>query len=143
VQRRAIAAGTWERDAAAARLRREMTFEEYARSWLRDRSLKPRTRDGYRHLLERYLLPDPHLPRRPDSTAPARGAGFEGIKPAGAHVPPQVVAADEAVSSGRIDPLRRLVDGDRWDELERRFDQVMAVKGFEVDDRQACGRAAW
>lgn len=65
------------------------------------------------------------------------GAGFEGIKPAGAHVPPQVVAADEAVSLGRIDPLRGLVDDDRWDELERRFDQVVALKGFDVDDLAA------
>jgi len=31
------------------------TFEEYARQWLADRSLKPRTREGYEHLLRRYL----------------------------------------------------------------------------------------
>lgn len=57
-QQRMITDGTWERDAASARLRREMTFEEFATTWLRDRPLKPRTRDGYRHLFERYLLPD-------------------------------------------------------------------------------------
>lgn len=65
------------------------------------------------------------------------GAHFDGIKPAGAHVPPQVVAADEALSSGRIDPLRGLVDDERWDELERRFDRAMALKGFDVDDLAA------
>ncbi len=61
------------------------------------------------------------------------GAGFDGIKPTGAHVPPQVVAADEALSIGRIDPLRGLVDDERWDELERRFDRAVALKGFDVD----------
>jgi hypothetical protein len=65
------------------------------------------------------------------------GAGFDGIKPTGAHVPPQVVAADEALSSGRIDPLRGLVEDERWDELERRFDHAVALKGFDVDDLAA------
>lgn len=62
------------------------------------------------------------------------GAGFDGIKPAGAHVPPQVVAADEALSLGRIDPLRGLVEDERWDELVRRFDQAVTLKEFDVDD---------
>jgi hypothetical protein len=65
------------------------------------------------------------------------GAGFDGIKPTGAHVPPQVVAADEALSLGRIDPLCGLVDDERWDELERRFDQAVALKGFDVNDLAA------
>jgi hypothetical protein len=65
------------------------------------------------------------------------GAGFDGIKPTGAQVPPQVVAADQALSLGRIDPLRGLVDDERWDELERRFDQAVALKDFDVDDLAA------
>lgn len=65
------------------------------------------------------------------------GAGFDGIKPTGALVPPQVVAADEALSSGRIDPLRGLVEDGRWDELVRRFDRAVALKDFDVDDLAA------
>jgi hypothetical protein len=65
------------------------------------------------------------------------GAGFDGIKPTGAQVPPQVVAADQALSLGRIDPLRGLVEDGRWDELERRFDQAVALKDFDVDDLAA------
>lgn len=34
-----------------------VSFEAYARTWLRDRRLKPRTREGYEHLLRRYLVP--------------------------------------------------------------------------------------
>jgi hypothetical protein len=62
------------------------------------------------------------------------GAGFDGIKPTGAHVPAQVVAADEALATGKIDPLRGLVAAERWDELERRFDRAVALKGFDIDD---------
>ncbi len=34
-----------------------LTFDAYATQWLRERALKPRTREGYEHLLGRYLLP--------------------------------------------------------------------------------------
>lgn len=34
------------------------TFGEFARQWLADRSLNPRTREGYEHLLRRYLEPE-------------------------------------------------------------------------------------
>lgn len=62
------------------------------------------------------------------------GAGFSGLAPAGAGVDPRVVAADEALELGSIEPLRGLVDEDRWDELERRFDHAIALKGFDPDD---------
>lgn len=65
------------------------------------------------------------------------GAAFDGIKPAGTQVPPQVVAADEALATGSIDPLRGLVADERWDELERRFDRAVALQGFDVDDLAA------
>ncbi len=35
----------------------KVTFELYAEAWLRDRDLKPRTRQHYRSLLDRQLLP--------------------------------------------------------------------------------------
>ncbi|KAB7744469.1 hypothetical protein GA707_07555 [Nostocoides sp. F2B08] len=92
------------------------------------RDLSPQARD----LADRYFLDVLIRVHRA-----GEGAGFEGIKPAGAHVPPQVVAAEEALSLGRIDPLRGLVDDDRWDELERRFDQAVALKGFDVDNLAA------
>ena len=34
-----------------------LTFDAYSAQWLRERALKPRTREGYEHLLGRYLLP--------------------------------------------------------------------------------------
>ena len=65
------------------------------------------------------------------------GAGFDGIKPTGTQLPPEVVAADECLVVGNIEPLRGLIPDDRWDELERRFDVALAKKDFDVDDLDA------
>lgn len=92
------------------------------------RDLSPEARD----LADRYFLDVLVRVHRA-----GEGAGFDGIKPAGALVPPQVVAADEALAAGRIDPLRGLVDDERWDELERRFDRAVALRDFDVDDLAA------
>ena len=92
------------------------------------RGLSPEARD----LADRYFLDVLVRVHRA-----GEGAGFDGIKPAGTHVPPQVVAADAALESGRIDPLRGLVDDERWGELERRFDVAVALKDFDVDDLAA------
>lgn len=89
------------------------------------RNLSPEARD----LADRYFL---DLLIRIHRAG--EGAGFDGIKPAGADVPPQVVAADQALDSGSIDPLRGLVADERWEELERRFDRAVALKNFDVDD---------
>lgn len=68
------------------------------------------------------------------------GASYDGIKPIGTHVPPQVRAADEALERGNIEPLRGLIDKDRWAELERRFKQAVALKGFDIDDLMGARR---
>ncbi len=34
-----------------------MTVEAFATDWVENRPLKPRTREGYGHLLRRYLVP--------------------------------------------------------------------------------------
>lgn len=65
------------------------------------------------------------------------GAGFDGIKPTGTDVPPQVVAADAALEAGAIDVLRGLVPDERWPELEKRFAEVLARTGYDVDDLDA------
>jgi hypothetical protein len=89
------------------------------------RELSPEARD----LADRYFLDVLVRVHRV-----GEGAGFDGIKPSGADVPPQVVAADEALESGSIDPLRGLVADERWAELERRFGRAVARKDFDVDD---------
>jgi integrase len=59
VERGLISSGKWSPPAFRRRGGSEsVTFETYSRVWLRDRRLKPRTREGYEHLLQRYLLPE-------------------------------------------------------------------------------------
>ncbi len=65
------------------------------------------------------------------------GAGFDGIKPTGTQLPPQVVAADAALETGSIAPLRGLIPAGRWAELERRFTNALAKKEYDVDDLPA------
>lgn len=65
------------------------------------------------------------------------GAGYDGIKPVGSDVPAQVRAADEALAQGIIEPLRGLIDAERWPELENRFDKAIALKNLDDNDLPA------
>ena len=65
------------------------------------------------------------------------GAGFDGIKPTGTELAPEVIAADAALEAESLDPLRGLIADERWDELERRFAVVLDEKDFDVDDLDA------
>lgn len=65
------------------------------------------------------------------------GAAYDGIKPAGTVIPAQVRAADEALERGSIEPLRSLIETERWAELEKRFMRALALKNFDVDDLAA------
>ncbi|HEY3530385.1 MAG TPA: site-specific integrase [Nocardioides sp.] len=60
-ERRLVASGAWSSPKARAEARyrgpKSLTFGEYADAWLRDRTLKPRTRSHYRSLLDRQLFP--------------------------------------------------------------------------------------
>src|SRR6478736_173253 len=56
-ERNLVASGRWESPVSRMQTRTASSFSSYARRWLQDRPLKPRTKDGYEHLLERYLLP--------------------------------------------------------------------------------------
>lgn len=57
-ERRLISAGTWVSPAArkAAKLA-PVTFGEFAQTWMQDRPLKPRTKQHYRTLLDKHILP--------------------------------------------------------------------------------------
>lgn len=54
-----LAAGTWASPAArrTAASTKALTFGAYAERWLERRDLKPRTRDHYRSLLDRQIIP--------------------------------------------------------------------------------------
>ncbi|PKW26616.1 tyrosine-type recombinase/integrase [Phycicoccus duodecadis] len=56
LERQRVAGGDWQRPKPS---RREppTTFGSYASTWVSTRELKPKTREGYEHLLKRYLDP--------------------------------------------------------------------------------------
>ena len=55
-----VSVGRWQspaQRAEAAKPKPRQALTSYADSWLEGRDLKPKTREGYEHLLRRYLLP--------------------------------------------------------------------------------------
>ncbi len=67
------------------------------------------------------------------------GAAYTGLKPAG-HTEPPVAAADQAIATGRLQPLTRLIGERTQQGLQRHFDQTLAKKKHGPED-VAAGRA--
>jgi hypothetical protein len=108
------------------------TMEDEARLAF-DQALKVRTLGvDAAELADRYFLETLVRVHRA-----GEGAGFDGLKPTGTQLPLQVVTADQSIEEESIEPLRGLIPEDRWPELERRFDNALAKKEFDVDDLEA------
>jgi hypothetical protein len=67
------------------------------------------------------------------------GAAYTGLKPAG-KVEPPVAAADNAIESGKLQPLATLVAERMEKGLHGHFDRVMEKKRYDLKDVEA-GRA--
>lgn len=67
------------------------------------------------------------------------GAPYAGLKPAG-QIEPPVAAADQALASGRLDNVARLVSSHIEEGLHKHFEQVVARKKYDPNDVEA-GRA--
>lgn len=67
------------------------------------------------------------------------GAGYTGLKPAGSVEPP-VAAADQAIESGKLQGLAKIISDRNEKGLHGHFEQVMAKKKYHPDDVEA-GRA--
>lgn len=61
------------------------------------------------------------------------GVAFDGVKPHGWPVDERVKAADQSIALGKLEPLKGLVEPDKWPELQRRFQKVMSLKDFDVN----------
>lgn len=61
------------------------------------------------------------------------GVAFDGVKPHGWPVDERVKAADRSIALGNLEPLKGLVEPDKWPELQRRFQKVMSLKDFDVN----------
>jgi hypothetical protein len=67
------------------------------------------------------------------------GMPFTGLKPAGTPVNEKILAADKAIAVGNLSPLTDLVPKEEQAELKKRFDKVMSLRQFDVND-VAAGR---
>lgn len=65
------------------------------------------------------------------------GAPYTGLKPSGTPVDEKVLAADESIAVGNLSPLENLVEEEQKTELQERFENVMTLKDFDVNDVEA------
>ena len=67
------------------------------------------------------------------------GEPFTGVKPAGTPIDEKIMAADKSIEIGNFSPLEGRVSKDDLPELKKRFDKVIALKNFDVNN-VAAGR---
>lgn len=65
------------------------------------------------------------------------GMTFTGVKPSGTPIDENILAADQSISSGNLSVLEDLVPKDRVAELKNRFDKVMSLKNYDVNNVRA------
>lgn len=65
------------------------------------------------------------------------GVPYTGIKPEGTPVDEKVMAADRSIELGNLSPLEGLVTKNNLPELTKRFNKVMSLKNFDVNNVEA------
>ncbi|MCK9400672.1 MAG: DUF6448 family protein [Bacteroidales bacterium] len=65
------------------------------------------------------------------------GVPFTGVKPSGIPIDEKVLAADKSIEVGNLSPLEGMVSKDDMPELTKRFDKVMSLKKFDVNNVEA------
>jgi len=62
------------------------------------------------------------------------GVPYTGISPSGTPVNEKILAADKSIALGDLSPLNDLVPKDKLAELKKRFDKVMSLKNYDVNN---------
>lgn len=65
------------------------------------------------------------------------GMPYTGVKPAGTPIDEKILAADKSVEAGNLLPLKGLVTDKDMPELTERFNKVMSLKDFDVNNVEA------
>ncbi|TSA38553.1 MAG: hypothetical protein D4R64_02575 [Porphyromonadaceae bacterium] len=65
------------------------------------------------------------------------GVPFTGVKPSGTPIDEKVLAADKSIEVGNLSPLKGLVSEKDMPELTERFEKVMSLKNFNVNNVEA------
>lgn len=62
------------------------------------------------------------------------GVAFTGVKPEGTPIDERVMVADKSIESGNLSALEGLVEKKDLTELTKRFEKVMSLKNFDVNN---------
>lgn len=65
------------------------------------------------------------------------GVAFTGVKPAGTPIDEKIAAADKSIEVGNLSPLKGKVSKEDMPELTERFEKVMSLKNFDVNNVEA------
>ena len=65
------------------------------------------------------------------------GEPFTGVQPSGTPIDKKIIAADNSIASGDLSPLNDLVPKEKLPELKKRFNKVMSLKNFDVNNVQS------
>lgn len=65
------------------------------------------------------------------------GMSYTGVKPSGTPIDEKVLAADKSIELGNLSPLQGMVSKDDMPELTKRFEKVMSLKNFDVNNVEA------
>lgn len=65
------------------------------------------------------------------------GMPYTGILPSGTPIDGKILAADKSIEVGNLSPLNDLMPKEKFAELKKRFEKVMSLKDFDVNNIQA------
>jgi hypothetical protein len=65
------------------------------------------------------------------------GVPFTGVKPLGTPTDEKILAADKSIELRNLSPLKDLVPKDKTPELTKRFNKVMSLRNFNVNNVEA------
>jgi len=65
------------------------------------------------------------------------GVPYTGIKPSGTPIDEKIMAADKSIESGNLSPLKDIISIEKLAELTMRFNKVMSLKNFDVNNVEA------
>jgi len=65
------------------------------------------------------------------------GVPFTGVKPSGTPIDEKVLAADKSIETGNLTPLKGMISNDDMPELTKRFEKVISLKDFDVNNVEA------
>lgn len=62
------------------------------------------------------------------------GMSYTGVKPVGTPIDKKILAADKSIALGSLSPLNNLVPKNKFTELKKRFEKLMSLKNYDINN---------